>query len=104
MKTLENISTKIKLNGSKTTYADLILDCLNHPPEMIRQDGVPIPVGFSREEMVQRDRIEKIIANNDKEFLFEDSDASNLKKIVGQMRWGIRHPDILKFLDTVGNL
>lgn len=93
MKTLENKSTSIALKDENPfDYAKLIQICLDHVTEK----------GLSRRELRNRARIEDVIEASNGKFDFEDADAENLKRIVNQdMRWGIRHKDILQFCDDV---
>lgn len=91
MKTLKNETTEIQLNGQMMTYADLVRNCLDQPPQQ----------GFTFDDLRQRSRIEKALDTESEQIKLEDADATNLKQIVGQMRWGVRHPHILGFADAV---
>lgn len=83
-------------------YKRLILNCLNDVPAA--PSGQPI--GFSRSEMKDRDTIEKAVEDSEDEdkILFEDAVANNLKRIVDNMKWAMRHKDILEFIDAVDNM
>jgi len=94
MKSLDNKQTDIQPNESRLTYGDLIKSCLDNPP-----DG-----GFTRDDIRKRDRIETAVDNGKKEIELEDADADNLKQIVSQMTWGIRHKDLIDFHDAIENL
>lgn len=96
MKTVKIETTEIPLNGQMMTYRDLIKNTLNHPP----------PNGFSFDDMSKRSRIEKAMNENpdSDEFELEDQDASNLKQITDVMRWGIRHPDLIAFVQAIKDL
>jgi len=93
MGTLENkeLALEIKV-GEKSTYKDLILSCLDNPPAN----------GFTRQEYKERARIDDILENAENgSFNFEDADAIVLKKVVGEMKWGVRHKDILAFMEDI---
>ncbi len=104
MKVLINKETEIgKEQGSKVIdYKQLILNCLNDVPTA--PSGQPI--GFSRSEMKDRDTIEKAVEDSEDEdrILFEDAVANNLKRIVNNMKWAMRHPDILAFIEAVDGM
>lgn len=105
MKVLINKVTEIgKDSDGKggVDYKQLILNCLDYVPTA--QSGQPI--GFSRSEMRDRDRIEKSVddSEDEDEIKFEDSDANNLKRIVDNMKWAMRHKEILAFIDAVDNM
>ena len=79
--------------GKDASYRDLILSCL---------DQIPPGNGLKRKDFRDRDRIEDAMNSAKNGTLkFEDNDAENLKRIVDEMQWGIRHRDISKFLDDV---
>ncbi len=91
MKTLKNETTEIPLNGQPMTYTDLVRNCLDQPP----------PEGFTFDDIRKRSRIEEALDAESDEIKLEDADAENLKQLIEQMRWGIRHPDLLVFADAV---
>lgn len=62
--------------------------------------------GFSRKDIKERNAIEAIVESFPKGapyILLEDSDHDKLKKIVDEMKWGIRHKFIEDFLDDMEN-
>lgn len=100
MKVLQNTKTKIKKSGDDLLeYEDLIRSCLNDVPT---NPATGMPTGYTRQDMKNRDRIEKVIdAAENGEFHFEDADAENLTRLVTGMRWMLRHEDVLQFVDDV---
>lgn len=103
MKVLINKPTELgQQDGKDIDYKVLIMNCLNNVPTA--QSGQPI--GFSRSEMKDRDNIEKAVEDSEGEdtILFEDAVANNLKRIVDNMKWAMRHEDILAFIDAVDNM
>lgn len=103
MKVLINKKTELgQQDGKDIDYKLLIMNCLNNVPSA--PSGQPI--GFSRSEMKDRDTIEKAVEESEDEdaILFEDAVANNLKRIVDNMKWAMRHEDILAFIDAVDNM
>ena len=99
MKVLQNKKTTIRGPGGKhLDYKKLIIDCLDNP-QISPTTGQSM--GFSRSMMNDRNRIEKVVNESDLQMIFEDNDATNLKNIVGTMRWGSRHDDFITFMDDV---
>ena len=96
MKTLKNETTEIPFRDRKMTFADIIRQCLDHAPAN----------GFSFADIRERSRIEKVLDDmgDDGDIMLEDADATNLKKIVDLMKWGIRHDDIIAFADAIEEL
>lgn len=96
MKSLNIVKCEISLPGiPQTNTIDLVKACLNNVPES----------GFSYEDLKLRQRIEDACLKSKKEIiLLEDNDANNLKILIKQMRWGVRHNDIVSFCQDVENL
>lgn len=102
MKILANKKTTIRGPGGKfLDYKSLIVDCLDNP-QISPSTGQSM--GFTRSMMNDRNRIEKVVEDSDLQMIFEDTDATNLKNIVGQMRWGSRHKDFITFMDEVDKM
>ncbi|MCH8060093.1 MAG: hypothetical protein IIA11_06505 [Proteobacteria bacterium] len=91
MKTLELKDTAIKSGDETINYEQLIRSCLDNPPQG----------GFSMQDMKDRDRIEKALVASNGILELEDADVQNLKNLVSQMRWGVRHKDILALCDAI---
>lgn len=98
MKVLENKKLTIQQNGKFIDYKQLIRNCLDDVPT---SPATGAPLGFSRSDMRDRDRIEIVIDKPGDEIKFEDTDADNLKRLVVSMRWAMRHKEILKFVEAV---
>ena len=102
MKVLQNKETTIRGPAGKfLDYKKLIVDCLDNP-QISPTTGQSM--GFSRSMLNDRNRIEKVVEDSDIQMIFEDTDATNLKNIVGQMRWGSRHKDFITFTDEVDKM
>lgn len=91
MKTLELKDIEIRSGDEAMNYAHLIRSCLDNAPQG----------GFSMQDMRDRDRIETALVASNGILELEDADAQNLKTLVSQMRWGVRHKDILVFCEAV---
>jgi len=92
MKTIVNKTTTITTAPEQfLTTADLIKQSLNVVPQG----------GFTREDFKVRDRIEAYLSDQARDFELEDADANALKKIVSEVRWTFRHPDLTDFLNEI---
>jgi len=101
MKVLENKKLTVQQNGKFIDYKQLIRNCLDDVPT---SPATGAPLGFSRSDMRNRDRIEMVIDKPGDEIKFEDTDADNLKRLVVSMRWAMRHKEILEFIESVENM
>lgn len=98
MKVLINKELTIHQNGKSIDYKQLIRNCLDNVPT---SPTTGAPLGFTRSDMRDRDRIEMAIDKSDDEIKLEDADAVNLKNLVSSMRWAMRHKEILEFTEAV---
>lgn len=89
MKRIEN--KKLSLSGSVENYADLIMLCMNHPPQG----------GYDIAEMRKRIKVMDVVAESGDSIEFEDADFACVKQCVSDMRWGFAHKDILDFIDHI---
>lgn len=99
MKTLTLKTGEVPEGGDDPlSYDGFIRACLDHTTIVNGRR-----IGFTRQDLKERDRIEKALdqVNGEGKIELEDADAENLKRIVDAMAWGIRHPLILEFCDDV---
>lgn len=95
MKTIKIKKLSIELPGGKSTDTrDLIKSCLDRTPER----------GFTHDDLRQRRRIEDACDKANGEVHLEDHDAQNLVRIVKDMRWALRHPEIEEFCELIINM
>lgn len=97
MKLIENKKTSIlksETDKSCLDYRELIKSCLDMTPQG----------GFSFEDLTKRARIDAALKKSKNgKIELEDADYENLKSIVKEMRWLVRHNDILEFTKTILN-
>lgn len=89
MKRVEN--KKLTLPGGTENYADLLVLCVNEPPQG----------GYDVAEMRKRIKIMDVIGEGGDFFEFEDADFACIKQCVEGMRWNFAHKDILNFIEHV---
>lgn len=95
MKTIENKKTELKDDkDGYMDYKDLITFCMNQTPQG----------GLGLQDMRDRFRISNAIEKGNGKIKLEDSDVENLKGIVGNVKWGSYHKDLLEFLEMMEQL
>jgi hypothetical protein len=81
---------KIEKVGENQSYLDLIKISLDNPPEK----------GFDLTELKTRMRVDEAVSKRKDDVIsLEDADFVTLKKCASAVRWGMRKPELIKFLE-----
>lgn len=94
MKSVPNATFALKNDGENATVASLLTLCLNNAPLG----------GFDFATMRARNRVAVVLeALEDGDTIdLEDADHKTAVEAVRQMKWGVAHPDMLKFAELFG--
>jgi hypothetical protein len=97
MKEIPNKSTALppaKTDGLAPTYADLLRNALDFPPQG----------GFTLEEMRKRGRIDKALTDvkAGDVIKLEDADYTAAQEVIRAVRWNGRSPELLAFAEAFG--
>lgn len=91
----KNVETSMIQDGeNKVKYGELIIACLNTPPEK----------GFDIQEMKRRMRILDAVEKGKEEITFEDADIETLKSCVSSMKWAVFHREVVAFCEAVESI
>ncbi len=83
-----------KPDGQPPTYADLLRNALDFPPQG----------GFTLEEMRKRGRIDKALEGVEPGGIIklEDADYMAAQEVIRAVRWNGRSPELLAFAEAFG--
>lgn len=94
IKTTSILESQVKQGGSPSSFATTV-DLIEASLDIIPNGG------FTPKDLRDRNKIQSVLEKakpEPKEIEFEDADFENLKGIVSNSRWIIRHKDIVDFI------
>lgn len=92
MKTIND--KEVQIGKDKINYKELLKICVNTPPQG----------GYTPEDMKNRVKILSVIDSSNGEMKFEDAEYNTLKECVNKSRWNVLAPELVEFIEYVGNV